>query len=90
MASVNEDDGRLSESTSKSTPEKVKKEADKLVSDLNALLAKHGVDARIGGGHAGLMSDLCIYIVERDYKTLEHGRDIAMQALREVGMEPAE
>lgn len=84
MASVNEDDGRLSESTSKSIPENVKREADELANELQGII---DANSRTVGRRwrmvdtAMLLQSLCIFTVGRDKKVLEHANTIVAKEL---------
>lgn len=61
-------------STSSSTPESVKAEADELAKDLLQILDKHGIAARLPNDDlTSLLVDFSVYFVNRDYKILQHG-----------------
>lgn len=62
------------ESTSSSTPEDVKKEADTLTLDLLDIINRNLTIPIPRDMYTNLIQDLCIYIVDRDIRILKHVR----------------
>lgn len=58
-------------------PEAVKQQADDLAKDFLQILEKHGVMDCLGKEElTGLLVDLSIFTVNRDFEILEHGRSL--------------
>lgn len=73
-------------STSDSTPESVKQEAEDLANDVLQILDKHGVAQTVDRETLkGLMIDFSIYLVNRDYKILQHGIELGKKSLTRDG-----